>query len=160
MNTRGLLLAALLIALPARAGDKEFDQLVGRLQSHYQKAPMGTGFLGFMARCFSPNGVSGLRMAIFEDVDSDRKPLGQDFDAFVKQTVGADREPFVRVRSRNGEQVYIYLQPKGSKAELLLIAAEKHDAVVMKMRLDPDKLQEWVTNPEGMARKKGKHGDS
>lgn len=156
MSARSLLLAGLLVALPARAGDKEFDQLVSRLRTHYQKAPMGTGFLGFIARCFSPSGVSGLRMAIFEDVQGTKHALGEDFDAFVQRTVGPDRTPMIRVSRRNGERVFIYLQPKGNQAELLLVAAEAHDAVVMKMRLDPERLQEWMDNPEGMARSKGK----
>lgn len=158
MSTRSLLLSALLMALPARAGDRDFDRLVDRLQTHYQKAPMGMGFLGFIARCFSPSGISGLRMAVFDEVDS--APLGEDFDTFVQKTVGPERTPFVRVSRRNGERVYIYLQPRGSKAELLLVAAEKHEAVVLKMRLDPERMQEWMANPEGMARKKraGAHG--
>lgn len=157
MSRRALLLIAALAVLPTHAADRDFDLIVSRLQTQSGKSPMGTGFLGFMARCFSPKGVSGLKMAIFEDIDTKRMPLGNDFDAFVGQTVGAGREPMVRIRSKNGERVYVFMEPKGSKAELLMVTADGQDAVVMKMKIDPKRMQEWMANPEGMARQKEKH---
>lgn len=154
MRARSLLLAALLAAGPLRAGDQVFDQLVNHLQSHYQKTPMGTGFMGFVARCFSPRGVSGLRMAIFEEVDT-RRPLGEDFETVVRSTIGTEVTPLLRSLSRTGERCNIYLWEKEKRTELLIVASEKGEVVLLKMRLDPERLQEWLNDPEGMARKKG-----
>lgn len=149
-------LAALLVAgVPVQARDRAFSRLVDRLEAHYQKAPMGTGFLGFLARCFSPEGVSGLRMAIFEEVDSRRAPLGADFDAFVQRTVGPDRTPMVRISRKDGERVYLYARPQGERVELLVVAAESTEAVVLSMKVDPERFQAWMEDPEGMARKRG-----
>ncbi len=149
-------LAAVLVAgVPVQARDRAFSRLVDRLEAHYQKAPMGTGFLGFLARCFSPEGVSGLRMAIFEDVDSRRAPLGGDFDAFVQKTVGSDRVPMVRISRKDGERVYLYARPQGERMELLVVAAEATEAVVLSMKVDPERFQAWMDDPEGLARRRG-----
>ncbi|WP_285571685.1 hypothetical protein [Geothrix limicola] len=139
---------------PLRAGDKVFDHLVNHLQSRYQKAPVGTGFMGFMARCFSPKGVSGLRMAIFEEVDT-RQPQGEDFEAVVRSTIGTEVTPLLRSLSRTGERCSIYLWEREKRTELLIFSSEKGEVVLLKMRLDPDRLREWLNDPEGMARKKG-----
>jgi len=149
-------LAALLVAgVPVQARDRAFSRLVDRLEAHYQKAPMGMGFLGFLARCFSPEGVSGLRMAIFEEVDSRRAPLGGDFDAFVQKTVGSDRVPMVCISRKDGERVYLYARPQGERMELLVVAAEATEAVVLSMKVDPERFQAWMEDPEGLARRRG-----
>lgn len=149
------LLIALLVALPARASDKVFDHLVNHLQTRYQKVPMGTGFMGFMARCFSPKGVSGLHMAIFEDVDTSRLPIGEDFNALVRATVGVEMTPLIQSHSKHGEHCSVYLWEQGTKTELMIVASQKGEVVLMKMRVDPEQLQKWLDDPEGMARNKG-----
>lgn len=151
---RPILLAALLLApVAAPAADREFRQIVYRLSEHYQKRPMrGMGFLGFLANCFSPSGVSRLKMAIFEDVEAG-KPLAGDFEGFLKATVGPDFQPFVTVRSnREGEQVYIYAREVGERTELLLVSAQRTEAVVMKVRIAPEALEKWMSEPGKMAR--------
>jgi len=149
-----LLLSALLLApASAPAADREFQQIVGRLSEHYQKRPMwGMGLLSFLANCASPAGVSHLKMAVFENVETSRKPLDGDFERFLKTTVGTGYQPFVTVRSnRNGERVYIYAKEAGERMDLLLISAQQAEAVVMKMRLDPKAMEKWMSEPGAMA---------
>ena len=151
---RPIFLATLLLApVASPAADREFSQIVGRLSEHYQKRPMrGMGFLGFLANCFSPSGVSHLKMAIFEDVEAGR-PLAGDFEGFLKATVGPGFHPFVTMRSnRDGEQVYIYAREVGERMELLLISAQRTEAVVMKVRIAPEALEKWMSEPGKMAR--------
>lgn len=150
---RPLLLASLLLAPTASpAADLEFNQIVNRLSDHYQKQPMaGRGFLSFVANCFSPSGVSRLKLAIFQDVNA--KPLDGDFESFLKTTAGSGYHPFVTVRSnRKGECVYIYAKEVGKRMELLMVCAERTDAVVMKVRLDPKGMEKWMNEPSLMAK--------
>jgi len=110
------------------------------------------GFLSFLARCFSPSGVHNLKMAIFEDVQAEQKPLDGDFEGFLKRTVGSGFHPFVTVRSnRDGERVYIYARDVGERMELLMVCAQPTEAVVMKMRLDPEAMAKWMNEPGVMA---------
>ena len=158
-----MLLSALLLAPTASpAADREFKQIVRRLADHYEKRPMGgMGFLGFLANCFSPAGVSHLKMAIFEDVDAIRKPLGQDFEGFLRASVGDDYHPFVTVRSnRSGERVFIFAKEVGERMELLMVCAESHETVVLKVRIAPDALEAWLKDPSSMARVSARGGCS
>ncbi|GLH72674.1 hypothetical protein GETHLI_11760 [Geothrix limicola] len=37
----------------------------------------------------------------------------------------------------------------------MIVTSEKTEVVLIKMRVDPEQLQRWLDDPEGMARKKG-----
>lgn len=158
MSSRRLpqLLLCVLLSLPLAASpvDRSFKEIVGRLEAHYQKRPMrGMGFLGFLANCFSPAGISHLKLAIFEDVDVIKKPLDSDFESFLKHSVGDSYQPFVTVRSnRSGERVFLFAKDLGERVELLMVCADKGETVVMKVRIKPEALAEWSENPTRMAR--------
>ncbi len=151
---RGAFLALALLG-SAQAGDREFKRIVDRLENTFQKKPMGTGFLGFVARCFTPKGVRGLRMAIFDEVEQGHRLEPRDFDTFVRGVMG-EVQPLVHVQSRKqGEQTYVYLQPRDCDFELMVISVEAREAVVMRMNLDPKEVEKWMEDPAGMAHKRG-----
>jgi len=158
MNSRWfrpiLLSALMLVPAAAPAADREFNRIVHRLTEHYQKKPMrGMGFLAFLANCFSPSGISHLKMAVFEDVNAAARPLDGDFEAFLKTTLESGYQPFVTVRStRNGESVHLYAREAGDRMELLMVCAERTEAVVLKARVDPKALEEWMNEPARMAK--------
>ncbi|HEV2424658.1 MAG TPA: hypothetical protein VGZ29_07510 [Terriglobia bacterium] len=164
MRTRSCLFAvAFMVAVsvpPAAAGDREFHQIVDRLSAAYQKKPMPfMGLVSFAARFAQPEGVSGLKMAIFDGVDPALRPDPADFDAFVQRVAGPDYRPMVRVRSnRDGEQTYIYVRAAKSGYEMLLLTLETSDAVVMKMHLNPSAMEAWVDDPVDHG-KNWSHGD-
>jgi len=140
---------ATISAAPAVAGDREFHEIVQRLSAAYQKKPMPfMGLISFAARFEQPEGVSGLKMAIFDDVDPSRAPDPADFDAFVQRVAGPDYCPMVHVRSnRDREQTFIYVRAAKSGYEMLLLSLEVSDAVVMKMHLNPKAMEGWVDDP-------------
>ena len=157
-----LVAASLMTAIstaPALAGDREFHEIVQRLSAAYQKKPMPfMGLISFAARFKQPEGVSGLKMAIFDDVDPSRAPDPADFDAFVQRVAGRDYCPMVRVRSnRDGEQTFIYVRDAKGGYEMLLLSLERSDAVVMKMHLNPKAMEGWVDEPVDQGKNWG-HG--
>jgi len=153
MRTKCCLLAlafmAAMSATPAAAGDREFHEIVERLSSAYQKKPMPfMGLVSFAAHFAQPEGVSGIKMAIFDDVDPALVPDPADFDAFMQRVAGSEYCPMVRVRSnRDGEQTYIYVREAKSGYEMLLLTLEPSEAVVMKMHLNPKAMEGWVNDP-------------
>jgi hypothetical protein len=153
MRTKSCLLALGLAftvsAAPATAGDREFHEIVQRLSAAYQKKPMPfMGLVSFAARFAQPEGVSGLKLAIFDDVDPARKPDPAGFDAFVQEVAGSDYHPMVRVRSnRDSEQTYIYVREAKGGYEMLLLNLESSEAVVVKMHLNPKAMEAWVDEP-------------
>lgn len=152
-NKLGLaLFAAVLLVVapsPATAGEADFHSVVDRLAAHYQKRPMRfMGFLSFIGNRFTPSGVSHLKMAVFDDLDSSLRPDDEGFDAFMQGVMGEEYQPFVRVHSnRDGEWTYIYMRPVKKNCEMFIVSVEKTEAVVMKMRLNPDAINDWVDEP-------------
>jgi hypothetical protein len=145
-------LVALLPLLAARAvaGDAEFQAIVDRVSTYYHKRPMPfMGLLSFTANRFNPHGVNHLSMAIFEDVDSARMPPAEETESFLQDLVGASYQPMVRVYdNHSGEQTFIYAR-EGDKNnfEMLIVSLERTEAVIIKMRLDPDAMRDWVGDP-------------
>ena len=139
--------------------DREFKRLVRDLEAQCHRSPMGTGFLGWLARLFSPHGVSGLRMAIFDDPEASRRLQAGDFDALVQGSVGGGMAPMIRVRSQaRGERTVIYARPEGGKAEFLIVAADPREVVVVSLRVDPKTFQTWMEDPVHLGRH-ARHGE-
>jgi len=60
----------------------------------------------------------------------------------------------VRVRSRrDGEQTFVYGRELGRDLEVLVVTLESDEACVVKMRVDPERMSEWVDDPPAMSRK-------
>lgn len=164
MRIKSCLLAVALLATvsaaPATAGDREFHQIVQRLSSAYGKKPMPfMGFVSFAARFAQPEGVSGMKLAIFDDVDPSLAPDPADFDSFVQRVAGPDYCPMVRVRSnRDGEQTYIYVRDAKGGYEMLVLTLEPSEAVVVKMHLNPKAMEAWVDDPVDHGKNWGHRG--
>jgi hypothetical protein len=154
--TPGLLLLGTLLALPGflRAGDREFDAIVQRLQAHYHQRPVHLmGLAGFFANRAHPEGVKNIKLAVFEDLDSSLHPPDAEFDSFLQQVVGPVFRPFVRVSSRrDGEQTFVYARESGNDWEMLVVTLERDEACVIKMKLNPDAVSRWIEEPEESAR--------
>jgi len=149
VSALGFLLLATLLPGRASAGDGEFNAIVPRLSDQYQKRPMRfMGLIDFIANRATPRGVSHLKMAIFDDLDSSRHPADSEFESFMQQVAGAEFHPFVHVRSnRDGEHTFIYARDVGKSVEMLIVTMEQTEAVVLKMRLKPEAMESGWMSP-------------
>ena len=150
--TRAALLCLLLPFLPAlaAAGDQQFDTLVDRMSDYCQKRPMwGMGLISFIANRFTPHGVAHLQMAVFDDIPSTRGKSVEELTTSLESVVGPDYQSFVRDRNnRSGEVSLIYVREAGkNRFEMLIVSIDPTDAVLMKMRLDPDAMRDWMDEP-------------
>jgi hypothetical protein len=147
-------LSVALGAAPARAGDHEFHEIVDRLASAYHQRPMRfMGLLSLATHFYRPEGVGGLELAIFDDINPSLRLDQAEFDRFMQSVAGAEYHPFVRVRSKHhGEQTYIYIHETKSRPEMLLLNVDSSDAVVMKMWLKPEAMEKWMDDPVGAGR--------
>lgn len=162
-TTKLLLPVAMMVTLaaaPARASDREFHEIVSRLAATYHKKPMPfMGFISFVARFEQPQGVSGIKFAIFDDIDPSLSPDENEFDRFMQSIIGSEFQPFVRVRShRDQEQTYVYLHNLKDASEMLVVTIDTSDAVVVKMRLKPEAMKDWVDDPVGEGRHSAHNG--
>ncbi len=160
-----ILLFMLLQFLPATAvaGDPEFHALVNRISAYYQKRPMrGMGLLSFIANRFTPPGVGHFQMVIFDDIASPRTPPGEELESSLEGLVGPGYQPFVRVHdNRSGDLSVIYVRESGKKSfEMLIVSIDSTDAVLMKMRLNPDAMRDWMDEPVEKGKGSGHSGGS
>ena len=160
--SRALLLFTILQMFPAAAaaGDPEFHLLVDRMSSYYQKRPMPfMGLLSFIGNRFTPHGVGHLQMAIFENVTQSPASRGEELESTLAGLIGEGYQPFVRVReNKSGESTFIYARESGSKHfDMLIVSIESDESVLIKLRLDPDAMHDWVDEPVRHGRASG-HG--
>lgn len=148
----GLCLCCLASVLPALAGDASFDRVVTVLSRHYHAKPMrGMGLLSLFSRPFTPSGVHGLSLAVFDDLEEPAEP-GPSIEQGLTEAVAPGYTPFLRVASGpRHELTCVYLREDGKRFHLLLVNTEPGEAVVMGMRLDPEALRQWLDDPEGMS---------
>ncbi|MEP7363496.1 MAG: hypothetical protein ABI972_09595 [Acidobacteriota bacterium] len=142
-----LLFSALLLApvlsTPARATDRWFDDAVDEIEStmgaERVRIPMWglLRFVGGMAT--RPVGAKDWDIAIFDHVRQSRldRPFGW-------SGLGPGWKPLVRVHAPGRESVAIYVKEDGDWYRVLMATIDRHDAVVMKFAMKPDRLAMWV----------------
>jgi len=147
----GLAIGLLGLVLPpsARAGDKEFGLLVRYVESHYhahRSHRFLLGFASFAVNVVRPEGVRGIKLALWENQNLTRLDgADADFPDVVHAGLDDGWQPMVRVWSRRtGERTVVFAKPEGSDMKLLVATVESSEAVVVQMKINPDKLSKCI----------------
>ena len=141
------------VAAPAaRADDPEFDAITSHLKSHFNARRISIPFLGlanFFVRVVRPAGVKSFKVAIFEDLNfAPGQNLTSGFNAVMRSALSPEWQPLVRVRSRDGEQLYVYAREAGENIKLMVVTIDQTDAVVARVKLSPKRLAEFLKDPK------------
>ncbi|MDT4898838.1 MAG: hypothetical protein QOH25_3915 [Acidobacteriota bacterium] len=145
--------ATLLVAVPqtARADDPEFDAITRHLKLFYNARRISIPFLGlanFFVKIVRPAGVKSFKVAIFEDLNFTGGKTDTGLGAVMRNALSPEWQPLLRVRSRDGEQVYVYGREAGENVKLMVVTIDKSDAVVARVKLSPKRLGEFLNNPK------------
>jgi hypothetical protein len=68
----------------------------------------------------------------------------------MKNSLGEEWSPIIRIRSQNGEQVYAYMKEEGDNVRLMFVAIDKDNATVVRAKFNADKFIEFLNNPKIM----------
>ena len=132
----------------AGARDKEFSLLVHYVESHYhahRQYRFILGFASFAVNVVRPYGVKGIKLALWENQKFSPAKDDLDFPAVVAAGLAQGWQPMVRVWSRrDGEHVVIFARPDGNDMKLLVATVDKEDAVVLQVKINPDKLSKCI----------------
>ncbi|HVE59554.1 MAG TPA: hypothetical protein VNB22_22280 [Pyrinomonadaceae bacterium] len=147
-----LVLAFSFTAPAANAKGNEYKQIVRHLKTKYKAKKVKIPFM-FLARfavsIVRPAGVKSFSVTIFEDLKFSKETLDQEMQAAMRDSFGADWSPILRVRSRDGEQVYMYMRDAGKDSvKISLVTIDKQQAAVIRATINPDKLAEFMDNPK------------
>src|SRR5215213_899309 len=147
-----LFLAFTFAAPAANAKGGEYKQIVRHLKTKYKAKKVKIPFM-FLARfavsIVRPAGVKSFSVTIFEDLKFSRETLDAEMQAAMRESFGAEWLPILRIRSRTGEQVYMYMRDAGKESvKISLVTIDKEQAAVIRATINPDKLAEFMDNPK------------
>ena len=172
------LLSALLVVLCACAfsfaGDAdssssfhghEFNGVVHAIEDHYGVRHMRIPFLSFaMSFAARPAGVSGIRLAVFEDFHPSSASMhtsastSEDLQHVVEHSLGPDWRLFVRTRTQDdSDDVLIYVNLGEGKLQMMIVTIEPDEATVVEMNLSARALRRWLKEPKESAEDNSGH---
>jgi len=135
----------------ASAQGNEYDAIVKHLKTRYQARKVKIPFMWlarFAVRAVRPAGVKSFSVTLFENLQFSRDTLDTEMQSALKKSFSADWSPVFRIRSRSGQQAYMYMREAGSSVKLVLISIDDNKAAVIRARLNPEKLAEFVNDPK------------
>jgi len=146
-----MVLAGLGFPTQAAASD-DFGRIVHHIEANYhvhRQHRWVMGLAGFTVKFWHIAGVKSLKGAIFENQPFVNAASDTRFDEVVRAAMDSGWQPLVRSWDRHtGERTYIYAQKvaskKGSDMKLLLVSLESNEAVVLQVKVDPKKLDEFI----------------
>jgi hypothetical protein len=154
-SSLALLLAAALVTVaaprPAFAKD-DFGRIVQHIETQYhvhRQHRFAMGLAGFVVRFYHVAGVRNFKGAIFENQRFLNTGSDSRFDEIVRAAMDSGWQPMVQSWDRHaGEKTYIYAQEifsrKGRNIKVLVVNLEPDEAVVLQVKVDPEKLNDFV----------------
>jgi hypothetical protein len=151
----------------AVAGDNEFRGVVHAIEGHYGVRHTHIPLLGLAMFFVRPEGVSGMKLAVFENFQSPN--ASEDVSRVVENCLGPGWYPFVRVHSRNlvkadDEATLIYANPSDGKLRMMIVSVESSEATVIEFKLSERAIKQWLKDPgekaEGEYGHHQHHGDN
>jgi len=146
-------LAALLllaVALPLHA---DFGEIARAIDRHTGVKRQWIPFLGLartVVRVIRPEGVHDFQLATFEGAG---KIDPRELRGIVESKMGAGFTPLVRAWSRrSGEWSFIYVRPIGNRIELMVLAHDDEDTVLVRVDVDADVLAKELHEPRNVHR--------
>lgn len=143
---------AFTFAVPtADAKGGEYKAVVKHLKTKYQAKKVKIPFMWlarFAVSVARPAGVKSFSVTIFEDLKFSRETLDEEMQMAMKNSFGDDWTSILRVRSRTGEQVYMYMREAGKSMKIAVVTIDKKDAAIIRATVNPEKLADFINNPK------------
>ena len=137
--------------LPAEAKPGEYSQIVRHLKSKYQAKKVKIPFM-FLARfavgIVRPAGVKSFSVTLFKDLKFSYDRLDAEMQSAMRDSFGPEWSPALRVRNREGQQVYMYMREDGSNVRVAVVTIDKAQAAIIRATFSPDRLADFINDPK------------
>lgn len=150
-----ILLAILSLSYTSVAAQKAkgngFDAIAKHLKTRYQARKRGIPFLGlakFAVRIVKPAGVKSINLSIFEDLKNTGELGDAELSGLMRASLSEEWLPLASIRQRNGEQIYIYAAEDGKDVKLAVLAINQSEAILARVKVDPNALRGFLDNPK------------
>lgn len=138
-------------ALAKSGSGSEYKQIVNHLKTKYKAKKVKIPLLWlarFAVSVVRPAGVKSFSVTLFEDLKFSRETLDEEMQTAMKNSFTEDWTSILRVRSREGEQVYMYMREAGKSVKLAVVTIDKEQAAVIRATVNPEKLAEFINDPK------------
>jgi hypothetical protein len=149
-----LSIMAFTLLAPAAAeakGGGEYGKVVKHLKTKYKAKKVRVPFM-FLARwavgVVRPAGVKSFNITLFEKLKFSRATLDTEMNAAMKDSLGPEWSPILRVRSHEGQQVYVNMREAGDNVRLMMVAIDKEGAAIIRATFSPEGLAGFINNPK------------
>ena len=145
------LLAFVFTAPAISAALNEYDAIVHHLQTKYQAKKVNIPFMWlarFAVMTVRPAGFKSFNVTLFHDLKFSRDKLDLEMQEAMKNSFSPEWGSILHVRSREGQQVYMYMREAGKDVKLTVVTIDKEQAAVIRATFDADKLVEFINNPK------------
>lgn len=146
------LLAIAFAATPVEAKKPgEYKAIVSHLKTKYRAKKVKIPFLWlarFAVSVVRPAGVKSFSVTFFEDLKFSRETLDGEMRDALSRSFSREWNPVFRVRSREGQQAYMYMRESGKNIRLTLVTIDKQQAAIIRATFSPEKLVEFTNDPK------------
>jgi hypothetical protein len=147
-----LFLLVLTFTVPAaHAKPGEYDKIVSHLKAKYRAKKVSFGFMWlarFAVKVVRPAGVKSFNATLFKDLKFSRETLDLEMQAAMRESFGPEWTSIFRVRSRDGQQAYMYMREDGKNVKVTVVTIDKDQAAVIRATFSPEKLADFINNPK------------
>ena len=139
------------------AGDESFSSVVKHIKSNYHAKQQG--FFGammlarFAVKIIKPAGVKNFKAVLLKDLDYSEAPSPRNgrFHSFIQSKIDPMWTPLVQYSSpREKQWSYVYIAREKEDVKLLVVTLQQKDAVVLQTKFSPERLIEFMNNPQIM----------
>jgi hypothetical protein len=151
----------------ALAGDESYSSVIKHIKSNYHAKQQG--FFGammlarFAVKVIKPAGVKNFKMTLLRDLDYAEGPTPQngEFHSFIRSKIDPRWTPLVQYASpRERQWSYVYVSREKEDVKLLVVTLSQRDAVVLQTKFSPERLVEFMNNPQIMGMSLGGENNS
>jgi hypothetical protein len=149
-----ILFVSLLVAGSAavvQAKPSEYDLIVRHLKSKYQAKKDNIPFIWLARAAVSmvrPAGVRSFSVTLFHDLKFSRENLDLEMQAAMRSSFGEQWSPIFHVRSKEGQQAYMYMRESNNCVRIALVTIDKENAAVIRATFRPEKLADFINDPK------------
>jgi hypothetical protein len=128
----------------------EYDAIVHHLKSQYHAKKVNL-FVMWAARAIvsvaHPAGVKSFSLTVFNHLKFAPEKVDNEMQAAMRNSFGPEWSPIFHVRSRDGQQAYMYMRDAGENVRVVLVTIDKENAAVIRATFSPDKLADFINDP-------------
>ena len=129
----------------------EYKAIVSHLKSKYKAKKVKIPFIWlarFAVSVVRPAGVKSFSVTMFEGLKFSGETLDKEMQTAMRSSFDAHWSPILRVRSRDGQQAYMYMREAGKSVKIAVVTIDKKQAAVIRATFSPERLAEFINDPK------------